>query len=58
MIGYPDIAQGTNRTFYAQYRSLGGSNGHFDFPLNGDHGWSSWAPQLAAMTPDLVATIR
>ena len=33
MIGYPDQAQGSNRTFYSQYRSVGGDNGHFDFPL-------------------------
>jgi len=24
MIGYPDIAQGTNRTHYSQYRDVGG----------------------------------
>ncbi|HZN82981.1 MAG TPA: alpha/beta hydrolase family protein [Mycobacterium sp.] len=58
MIGYPDIAQGTNRTFFAQYRAVGGKNGHFDFPTSGDHGWSSWAPQLAAMAGDLATTIR
>lgn len=58
MIGYPDIAQGTNRTFFAQYRSAGGANGHFDFPAAGDHGWSSWAPQLVAMSGDLSATIK
>ena len=32
MIGYCDIAQGTNREFYQHYRSVGGHNGHFDFP--------------------------
>jgi S-formylglutathione hydrolase FrmB len=58
MIGFPDIAQGTNRTFYAQYRNLGGTNGHFDFSLTGDHGWFSWAPQLAAMSGDLVSAIK
>jgi S-formylglutathione hydrolase FrmB len=58
MIGYPDQAQGTNRDFLAQYRDVGGHNGHFDFPVNGDHGWSSWAPQLAAMSGDLVASIK
>ncbi|ORW74610.1 hypothetical protein AWC25_16525 [Mycobacterium sherrisii] len=58
MIGYPDIAQGTNRTFYTQYRGVGGTNGHFDFPASGDHGWSTWAPQLAAMSGDLSSTIR
>jgi S-formylglutathione hydrolase FrmB len=58
MIGYPDIAQGTNRTFYQAYRSAGGHNGHFDLPPVGDHGWSSWTPQLVAMSSDLIATIK
>ena len=58
MIDYPDIAQGANRTFLSQYRSVGGNNGHFDFPTSGDHGWSSWAPQLAVLAPDLAASIR
>jgi S-formylglutathione hydrolase FrmB len=58
MIGYADQAQGTNRSFLVQYRLVGGHNGHFDFPVNGDHGWSSWAPQLAAMSGDLAASIK
>ena len=58
MIGYPDQAQGTNRMFYQQYRSVGGHNGHFDFPPSGDHGWPSWAPELGAMSGDLVAAIK
>lgn len=58
MIGYADQAQGSNRTFYAQYRSLTGGNGHFDFPTGGDHGWSSWGPELSAMQSDLVAAIK
>ncbi len=58
MIGYCDQAQGSNRVFYQHYRSVGGHNGHFDFPTGGDHDWSSWGPQLAALAPDLVATIR
>jgi S-formylglutathione hydrolase FrmB len=57
VIGYPAIAQGTNRTFYVQYLGVGGRNGHFDFPADGDHGWSTWGPQLAAMADDLAATI-
>ncbi|MGW0162773.1 alpha/beta hydrolase-fold protein [Mycobacterium sp. NPDC003323] len=51
-------AQGSNRTFYSHYRSLGGRNGHFDFPTGGQHDWGSWAPQLGAMSGDLVAAIR
>lgn len=58
MIGYPDIAQGTNRTFATQYANIGGANGHFDFPAGGDHGWSSWAPELAAMSADLASAVR
>ncbi|MET0896275.1 MAG: alpha/beta hydrolase family protein [Mycobacterium sp.] len=57
MIGYADQATGSNRTFYSQYRSIGGANGHFDFPTSGDHGWGSWAPQLGAMSGDIVAAI-
>ena len=58
MIGYCDQAQGTNRDFYQHYRSIGGHNGHFDLPVGGNHDWSSWAPQLAAMAADVSATIR
>jgi S-formylglutathione hydrolase FrmB len=58
MIGYCDQAQGTNRAFYQHYRSVGGHNGHFDFPAGGNHDWSSWGPQLGAMSGDLVAGIR
>lgn len=58
MIGYADQAQGTNRQFFAQYRQAGGSNAHFDFPTTGDHGWSTWGPQLGVMSGDLAASIR
>ncbi len=57
MIGYCDQAQGSNRTFYAHYRGIGGSNAHFDFPTSGNHDWGSWSGQLAAMSGELVATI-
>ncbi|MCT7661581.1 alpha/beta hydrolase-fold protein [Mycobacterium deserti] len=58
MIDYCDIAQGTNREFYQRYRSNGGHNGHFDFPAGGSHDWGSWSGQLAAMSGELVATIK
>jgi S-formylglutathione hydrolase FrmB len=58
MIGYCDQAQGSNRTFYTHYRAAGGNNGHFDIPTGGQHDWSSWGPQLAAMSGDLAATIK
>lgn len=46
MIGQAAEAMGNSRMFYNQYRSVGGHNGHFDFPASGDNGWGSWAPQL------------
>jgi S-formylglutathione hydrolase FrmB len=58
MIGYCDQAQGTNKVFYQQYRQAGGHNGHFDLPTTGNHDWSSWGPQLAAMAGDVAATIK
>ena len=58
MIGYCDQAQGSNRAFYQHYRSVGGHNGHFDFPPDGQHDWSTWGPQLAAMSGELVTTIK
>jgi S-formylglutathione hydrolase FrmB len=58
MIGYCDQAAGSNRTFYQHYRAVGGHNGHFDFPTSGQHDWGSWAPQLGAMSGDLVAAIK
>jgi S-formylglutathione hydrolase FrmB len=58
MLGYADQAQGMNRMFYAQYRNGRGHNGHFDFPASGDHGWSTWGPQLGAMSADLASSIR
>ena len=58
MIGYCDQAQGSNRMFLAQYRAVGGNNAHFEIPVDGQHDWSSWGPQLAAMSGDLAATLR
>jgi S-formylglutathione hydrolase FrmB len=58
MIGYCDQAQGTNKEFYQQYRQNMGKNAHFDFPTGGNHDWSTWGPQLAAMANDVAATIK
>ena len=58
MLGYCDQAQGSNRSFYQHYRSVGGHNGHFDFPDGPQHDWGSWSGQLAAMSGELVATIK
>jgi S-formylglutathione hydrolase FrmB len=57
MIGACAEAQGSNRTFYAHYRSTGGRNGHFDFPVGGNHDWGNWAGQLGAMVGDISAAI-
>jgi S-formylglutathione hydrolase FrmB len=58
MSGYCDQAQGSNRNFLAAYKLAGGSNGHFDFPVGGNHDWSTWGPQLVAMSNDLATTIK
>jgi S-formylglutathione hydrolase FrmB len=58
MIGASGEAMGDARFFYQQYRSVGGHNGHFDFPGGGDNGWGSWASQLGAMSGDIVGAIR
>lgn len=58
MIGYCDQAQGSNRTFFANYKTARGNNGHFEFPSGPQHDWSSWGPELGAMSGDLISTIR
>jgi S-formylglutathione hydrolase FrmB len=58
MLGYCDQAQGSNRSFYDHYRSVGGRNGHFDIPPAGNHDWSTWAQQLATMSADLAGSIK
>ncbi|BBX41145.1 esterase family protein [Mycobacterium simiae] len=58
MIGQAGAAMGSSREFYQQYRSVGGHNGHFDFPAGGDNSWGSWSGQLGAMSGDIVGAIR
>ncbi|MCW2659408.1 MAG: antigen [Mycobacterium sp.] len=58
MIGQAGEAMGNSRMFYQQYRSVGGHNGHFDFPGGGDNGWGSWSGQLGAMSGDIAGAIR
>jgi S-formylglutathione hydrolase FrmB len=58
MIGQAGEAMGNARFFYQEYRSVGGHNGHFDFPGGGDNGWGSWSSQLGAMSGDIVGAIR
>ncbi len=57
VLGVPDQVTGTGMSFYQQYRSVGGHNGHFDFP-GGDNGWGPWSGQLGAMSGDIVGAIR
>ncbi|OBF15612.1 esterase family protein [Mycobacterium kubicae] len=57
MMGAASAAMGNSRTFYQQYRSVGGHNGHFDLG-GGDNGWGSWSAQLGAMSGDIVGAIR
>ncbi|MDT5348564.1 MAG: hypothetical protein QOH91_1851 [Mycobacterium sp.] len=58
MISVPDQALGSSLAFYQQYRSVGGHNGHFDFPTGGDHSWGSWSAELGAMSGDIAGAIR
>lgn len=61
MIGYCDQAQGRHRVFYndyRDYRAAGGHNAHVDISGVGQHDWSSWTEQLAAMSNDLAAAIK
>ncbi|KRD06095.1 hypothetical protein ASE48_16225 [Mycobacterium sp. Root265] len=58
MIGYCDQAQGSNRTFYQNYRRVRGNNGHFDIGGPGQHDWATWRAQLQLMAADLEAAIR
>ena len=58
MIGFCAQAQGSNRTFYAHYRGLGGKNGYFDFPAAGNHDWGSWSAALGALANDVAAAIQ
>jgi S-formylglutathione hydrolase FrmB len=51
-------AHGTNRDFFQQFRAGMGTNGHFDLGNGGNHDWGSWGPQLAAMSADVVQSIR
>jgi S-formylglutathione hydrolase FrmB len=56
LIGYADQAQGTNRSFDVPRGQW--SQRALRFSGRGDHGWSSWAPQLATMSGNLTASIK
>jgi len=51
------VSQGSNRIFYAHYRSLGGRNGHWDVTGGGGNDWGTWAGQLGAMAGDISAAL-
>lgn len=51
------VAQGSNRIFYAHYRSLGGRNAHWDITGGGGNDWGTWAGQLGAMAGDISAAL-
>ncbi|MGE2737620.1 esterase family protein [Mycolicibacterium vaccae] len=51
------ITLNSNREFQRQYQAAGGSNGVFNFPANGTHGWGYWASQLNAMKGDIQRTL-
>ncbi|MCV7266820.1 esterase family protein [Mycolicibacterium doricum] len=52
-----NITQDSNRAFRDAYRSAGGSNGTFNFPPSGTHGWGYWGSQLNAMKGDIQRTL-
>jgi S-formylglutathione hydrolase FrmB len=58
MIARPEVAQSSAIMFYTNYRENQGKNGHFELGGPGDNSWGTWGSQLAAMTPDMVASIR
>ncbi|MCV7176819.1 alpha/beta hydrolase [Mycolicibacterium sphagni] len=52
------MAMATDKDFQAAYTAAGGANATFEFPQSGTHSWANWGAQLAALKPDLIATIR
>lgn len=51
------ITLDSNKNFQRQYLAAGGSNGTFNFPPNGTHGWGYWGSQLNAMKGDIQRTL-
>ncbi|WP_319429186.1 alpha/beta hydrolase family protein [Mycobacterium sp. RTGN5] len=51
------MASASNKDFQAAYTAAGGTNATFDFPPSGNPSWPYWGAQLAALKPDLIATI-
>ncbi len=51
------ITLDSNKNFQNAYVAAGGSNGTFNFPPNGIHGWGYWGAQLNAMKGDIQRTL-
>jgi diacylglycerol O-acyltransferase/trehalose O-mycolyltransferase len=51
------LTKDSNVAFQNAYTAAGGRNATFNFPPNGTHSWGYWGAQLAAMKPDIVATV-
>ncbi len=58
MIGYCDHAQGTNRDVLSALPRGRRPQRALRLPAGGKHDWGSWAGQLAAMSGELVTTIK
>jgi S-formylglutathione hydrolase FrmB len=58
MIGFYDQAQGSNRSLYQQLPFVRRTQHTLRHPKWGQHDWSTWGPQIAAMASDMVATLR
>jgi diacylglycerol O-acyltransferase/trehalose O-mycolyltransferase len=52
------MAVKSNKDFQAAYTAAGGTAATFEFPPSGNHSWPYWGAQLAALKPDLIATIN
>jgi diacylglycerol O-acyltransferase/trehalose O-mycolyltransferase len=52
------MALAGNKDFQAAYTAAGGTAATFDFPSSGNDSWPYFAAQLAALKPDLIATIN
>lgn len=48
---------GSNKDYQNAYIAAGGNNATFNFPPDGTHSWPYWGRELAAMLPDIKATL-
>jgi diacylglycerol O-acyltransferase/trehalose O-mycolyltransferase len=52
------LAIKSNKDFQDAYVGAGGRNATFQFPPAGNHSWPYWGAQLAALKPDLIASLN